>query len=329
VVGVGASGGPTRFVTAALRVLVTGGRGQLGRDLSEVLAGSVPDGGLDAGFPGADELLPLPAKGAFEVLSPGRDALDVTDRTVVREVIESFRPDLVLHGGAYTAVDACESDPDTAFAVNALGTRHVAEAAVAVGAHLVYLSTDYVFDGTLDRPYGEWDRTGPRSVYGRSKLGGELEVRTVAGPSATVVRTAWVCGAHGANMVKTVLRLAADNPGGRLRFVDDQHGTPTFTADLARAVVRLGLDRRPGTFHVTNQGETTWFGFARAVLAAAGLDAEAVEPIATSDLDPPRPAPRPANSRLDNAALRLSGLPLLPAWTESLERLVRYLSPAR
>ena len=123
-----------------------------------------------------------------------------------------------------------------------------------------------------DRPYVEWDQPNPRSVYGRSKLGGELEVHAAAGPSATVVRTAWVSGAHGANMVKTVLRLAADNPRGPLRFVDDQHGCPTFTADLARAVVRLALDRRPGTFHVTNQGETTWFGFARAALAAAGLD---------------------------------------------------------
>ena len=112
------------------------------------------------------------------------------------------------------------------------------------------------------------------------------------------------------------------DPDGPLRFVDDQHGCPTFTADLARAVVRLALDRRPGTFHVTNQGETTWFGFARATLAAAGLDPERVEPIATAELDPPRPAPRPANSRLDNAALRLSGLPLLPEWTDALDRLV-------
>lgn len=129
-------------------------------------------------------------------------------------------------------------------------------------------------------------------------------------------------------MVKTVLRLAAADPDGPLRFVDDQHGCPTFTADLAQAVVRLALDRRPGTFHVTNQGETTWFGFARATLAAAGYDQQRVEPIATSALDPPRPAPRPANSRLDNAALRLSGAPMLPVWTDSLARLVGFLSSA-
>jgi dTDP-4-dehydrorhamnose reductase len=313
---------PAGFMSPPLRVLVTGGHGQLGRDLQDVLAGSVPDGGADAVGPG---ILPALTKGAIEVVGPGSGELNVVDRTLVREVADSFRPDIVVHAAAYTQVDACESDPDTAFAVNAIGTRNVAEAAVDVGAHLVYISTDYVFDGTLDRPYVEWDQPNPGSVYGRSKLGGELEVHA-AGPSATVVRTAWVSGAHGANMVKTVLRLATGHPGVPLRFVDDQHGCPTFTADLARAVVRLALDRRPGTFHVTNQGETTWFGFARATLAAAGLDPERVEAIATSELDPPRPAPRPANSRLDNAALRLSGLPLLPDWTDSLAHLVAFLS---
>ncbi len=316
------------FVNRPLRVLLTGGDGQLGRDLRDVLAGGAPAGGVPVGS-GASEarggILPPVDGGTFDVLSTDIDNLDVADRTAVRSAVDSFRPDLVLHGGAYTAVDACESDPDTAFAVNAMGTRHIAEAAHGVGAHLIYVSTDYVFDGTLDRPYVEWDPPRPSSVYGRSKLGGELEVRALSGLSATIVRTAWVSGAHGANMVKTVLRLARATPAGTLRFVDDQHGCPTFTADLARALVRLALDRRPGTFHVTNQGETTWFGFARATLSAAGLDPGRVEPIATSDLDPPRPAPRPANSRLDNAALRLSGLPLLPDWTDALGRLVAAL----
>jgi len=306
-------------VSPPLRVLVTGGNGQLGRDVRDVLAGAVPDGGL----------LPVErGPGDIEVLSTDIDNLDVVNRTAVGEAFDSFRPQVVIHGGAFTAVDACESDPDTAFAVNAMGTRHVAEASRRVGAHLLYVSTDYVFDGTLDRPYVEWDTTNPQSVYGRSKLGGELEVAAVGGGDATVVRTAWVSGAHGANMVKTVLRLASASPDGPLRFVDDQHGTPTFTADLATAIVGLALGRRPGTFHVTNQGETTWFGFARATLAAAGLDPDRVEPIATGDLDPPRPAPRPANSRLDNAALRLSGLDLLPEWTDSLARLVEALPAA-
>jgi dTDP-4-dehydrorhamnose reductase len=310
-------------VTSPIRVLVTGGQGQLGRDLTDVLSGAVPTGGV------ADDgrgILPTVSPGRFEVLSTDIDTLDVVDRDAVRAAVETFRPDLVLHGGAFTAVDRCESEPDTAFAVNALGTRNIAEAAAAGGAHLVYISTDYVFDGSLDRPYVEWDRPAPTSVYGRSKWGGELEVLSMAGASSTVVRTAWVSGAHGANMVKTVLRLADADPDGVLRFVDDQQGCPTFTADLARAVVRLALDRRPGTFHVTNQGATTWFGFARATLAAAGHDPARVAAIATSDLDPPRPAPRPSNSRLDNAALRLAGLPLLPEWTDSLGRLVSVLT---
>ena len=310
-----------------MRVLLTGGNGQLGRDVRDVLAGAVPDGGVSgAGLDGS--LLPAVAPGTFEVLSTDIDTLDLVDREAVRDAVDGFRPDLVLHGGAFTAVDACEADPGTAFAVNALGTRHVAEAAAAVGAHLVYVSTDYVFDGDGDRPYVEWDTPGPRSVYGRSKLGGEQEVRTISGDRGTVVRTAWVSGAHGGNMVKTALRLASASPDAVLRFVDDQHGCPTFTADLARAVVRLGVDRRPGNFHVTNQGETTWFGFVRATLAAAGHDPDRVEPITSADLDPDRyPAPRPFNSRLDNAALRLSGLPPLPAWEDALARLVAVLPP--
>jgi dTDP-4-dehydrorhamnose reductase len=304
---------------------VTGGNGQLGRDVRDVLAGRIPSGGMP---PESLEggLLPPVEPGTFEVLSTDIDTLDLVDRAAVRDAVEGFRPDLVLHGGAYTAVDACESDPDTAFAVNSMGTRHMAEAAAAVGAHLVYVSTDYVFDGTSEDPYVEWDTPAPRSVYGRSKLGGELEVRAISGAAGTIVRTAWVSGAHGANMVKTVLRLAATSPDATLRFVDDQHGCPTFTADLARAVVRLGADRRPGTFHVTNQGETTWFGFVREVLSASGLDPDRVEPITTAELDPPRPAPRPANSRLDNAALRLSGLPVLPRWEDALARLVAALA---
>jgi dTDP-4-dehydrorhamnose reductase len=220
-------------------------------------------------------------EGTFDILSTDIDTLDVVDRTAVLSAADSFRPDIILHGGAYTAVDACESEVDTAYSVNALGSRNMAEAATTVGAHLVYVSTDYVFDGTLDRPYVEWDEPNPRSVYGRSKLGGEFEVRAVAGAAATIVRTAWVSGAHGANMVKTVLRVGRSDPSSTLRFVDDQHGCPTFTADLAAALVRLALDRRPGTFHVTNQGETTWFGFARATLDAAGLDPGRVVPIAT------------------------------------------------
>ncbi|MHB1930869.1 MAG: SDR family oxidoreductase, partial [Acidimicrobiales bacterium] len=206
--------------------------------------------------------------------------------------------------------------------VNALGARHLAEAARRAGAHLVHVSTDYVFDGTKDGPYVEWDEPAPLSVYGRSKLGGEREVDAVC-PGSTIVRTSWVVGPHGSNLVKTILRLAGgDRP---LAFVDDQRGCPTFTDDLAAKLYELGVARRPGTFHVTNQGTTTWYGLACEVLTAAGHDPDRVRPVTTAELQPPRPAPRPANSVLDNAALRLAGERLLPDYHESLERTVRRL----
>jgi len=298
-----------------MRVLVTGAAGQLGRDLVDAFGGVVPVGGRRCALFGPDG----PGR-AVDVLGLDHATLPVDDRAAVLAAVDGFRPDVVVHAAAWTAVDACESDPDRAMAVNALGTRHVADAATRYRAHLVYVSTDYVFDGCSPRPYVEWDQPNPLSVYGRSKLGGERECP----PGATVVRTSWVCGAHGANMVKTALRLAAGD--GVLRFVDDQHGSPTFTADLAAAIVTLATDRRPGVHHVTNTGATTWYGFVRAVLAAAGHDPERVHPITTADLDPPRPAPRPANSVLDNAALRLGGLPVLPDWRDGLDRLVRALA---
>ena len=277
-----------------MRVLITGAGGQLGHDLVSAFEG-------------------------HQVVATDHARLDVSDRDAVLQLIGAIRPDTVVHAAAWTAVDACEADPDKAFQVNALGTRHVAEGARRAGAHVLYVSTDYVFDGTSPAPYREWDATNPLSVYGRSKLGGEHELD----PGATVVRTSWVCGLHGGNMVKTVLRL--DRELDRLSFVDDQRGHPTFTSDLAAMIRQLAVARLPGVFHVTNQGATTWFQFARDVLAAAGRDPNKVEAVATADLVPARPAPRPANSVLDNAALRLQGLDLLPDHHDPLERLVKEL----
>jgi dTDP-4-dehydrorhamnose reductase len=277
-----------------MRVLITGAAGQLGRDLVEAFEG-------------------------HEVVAADHARLDVADRGAVLQAMTTTRPDAVIHAAAWTAVDACEGDPDRALRVNALGTRHVAEGARLVDAHICYVSTDYVFDGRLARAYTEWDATNPQSVYGRSKLGGELELD----PGATVVRTSWVSGRHGQNIVKTVLRL--DEERDELAFVDDQRGHPTFTADLAPLMRDLVLSRLPGVFHVTNQGETTWYQFARDILTTAGRDAGKVVPVAAADLDPPRPAPRPANSVLDNAALRLQGLPLLSDHHDPLERLVKEL----
>ena len=299
-----------------MRILITGAHGQLGRDLLDCLSGRVPDGGRRCALLGPEG--PRPGLN-HEVLGTDIDTMRVDDRDAVLTTFSAFRPELVLHGGAFTAVERCETEVDAAYAVNATGTRHIAEAAAMVGAHVVYVSTDYVFDGTSDRPYREWDAPCPASAYGASKLAGEHECR----PGSTIVRTSWLCGAHGNNMVGTALRLA--DATGELHFVDDQHGSPTFTADLAPAVVTLGLDRRPGIFHVTNGGATTWWGFVRAVLAEAGADPERVVPISTDALDPPLLAPRPAYSVLDNMALRLSGLPALPHWQDGLARLVSAL----
>ncbi|MDQ1460848.1 MAG: dTDP-4-dehydrorhamnose reductase [Actinomycetota bacterium] len=252
-----------------------------------------------------------------DVVGLDHAALDVGDRDSVLGAIGSIQPDAIVHCAAMTAVDACESEPDRAFLVNALGVRFVMEGARRAGAYVVALSTDYVFDGTQPEPYHEWDTPNPASVYGASKLGGEFEIDL----ECAVVRTSWVIGRYGPNMAKTILRLA----GGEtpLRFVDDQRGCPTVAADLATMLRMFVVERLPGTWHVTNQGAVSWFEFAQEVLRAAGDDPARVAPIATADLDPPRPAPRPANSVLDNRALRLAGRPLLPDFRESLPILVQ------
>jgi dTDP-4-dehydrorhamnose reductase len=278
------------------RLLITGAGGQLGHDLVTAFADT-----------------------SFAVTALGHDQLDVADRDSVMQVITTLQPDSIVHAGAWTNVDGCETEPDRAYAVNALGTRHVANGARVVGAHVVYVSTDYVFDGTSDRPYVEWDATNPVSVYGRSKLGGERELD----PGSTIVRTSWVCGRHGHNFVRTMVRLAAGD--GEVRVVADQIGCPTFTPDLAAVVRQLTVGKIPGVFHATNEGAISWHGFAQAIFAAAGQSPERVVPITTAELDPPRPAPRPANSVLDNAALRLEGLDRPGDWHDPLERLVKEL----
>jgi dTDP-4-dehydrorhamnose reductase len=200
-----------------------------------------------------------------------------------------------------------------------MGTRFVVEAARLVDAPVHYISTDYVFDGSKDSPYVEWDETNPQSVYGKSKLAGERELDD----GSTIIRTSWVCGFHGPNMVKTILRLAAEHE--LLSFVGDQRGCPTFADDLAAKIGELVEGRHTGIFHVTNQGAVSWYEFAREVLIASGQDPDRVKPIATADLQPPRPAPRPTNSVLENSALRRSETSLLPPFNLSLRELVNLL----
>ena len=280
-----------------MRVLVTGAGGQLGRELARHCAGA-----------------------GDTVVALDRSQLDVGDQRAVAEAVSTHHPDVVVNAAAWTAVDACETDPERAFRDNADAVRWLRAACDATGAHLVQMSTDYVFDGTLERAYREDDDPDPRSVYGKSKLAGEL----AAGDTATIVRTSWLCGASGGNMVKTVLRLlAADAP---MAFVTDQRGCPTFTADLVVPVREFAVHRRPGVFHVTNQRAVSWFEFVREVVEAAGGDAGMVRPITAAELVPPRPAPRPANSVLANDALRGAGMPLLRDHGEPLRELVAELT---
>lgn len=280
-----------------MKVLITGAAGQLGVELVQHC--------IEMGD---------------DVVAADRSVVDITDTVAVDVLLARHRPDAVINTAAYTAVDACETNVDTAELVNGIAVGILRAACEKFGAHLVHVSTDYVFDGTLNRPYVETDETNPQSVYGRSKLAGEI----AAGLDASIARTSWVCGEYGNNMVKLILRLAAgDAP---LAFVDDQRGHPSFTADLAPALRVLAIERRAGNFHLTNGGAVSWFEFVGDILQAAGHDRRRVSPIATADLDPPRPARRPANGVLDNAAWRAAGKEPLRDFREPLAELVARLS---
>lgn len=281
-----------------MRILITGAGGQLGTEVAALCRSAGDD-----------------------VTALDRAGLDVGCPDQVRSVVHTVRPDVVVHAAAWTAVDACEADPERAFRDNALAVRHVAGACADTGAHLVHVSTDYVFDGTKAGPYHEWDAPNPVSVYGESKLAGEHEASRL-GSGAAVVRTAWVMGEHGSNMLKTVIGLRDRD---RLAFVDDQLGCPTFTADLAVGLRALAVRRLHGTFHATNEGAITWHRFVCDVLEELGEDPTKVDAIRTADLDPPRPAPRPANSVLAPLAWTGSRLPPLPHYRGSLRRAVAAL----
>ena len=285
------SGGPPS------RWLVTGARGQLGADLCRVLAAAGVEG---------DRLLAL-----------GSDELDITSSPAVQAAFDDFRPDLVVNAAAYTAVDQAETDEDRAFAVNAGGPALLAAAAARTGARLLHVSTDYVFAGDAQEPYPVDAPPDPRSAYGRTKLAGEQAVRELAPELGYVVRTAWVYGATGSNFVKTMARL--ERARDTVEVVEDQRGSPTWSADLARGLVELaGSAARPGIYHCTGAGETSWFGLARAVFEELGADPDRVRPTTTDKF--PRPAPRPAYSVLSDAAWREAGLTAMPHWRAALRQ---------
>ncbi len=297
------------------KVLVTGAGGQLGLDVCDVLSGEMPPGAAVGGLPAVK----MGRISGYEVIRATHDLLDITERSVVMEAISAIRPDVIVHAAAYTRVDDCEHDQDMAFAVNAVGTRNIAEAARRYGAYVTYVSTDYVFDGASDRPYVEWDTPSPISVYGRSKLGGEMELDG----EWSAVRTSWLCGARGGNFVKAI--VGAYREGKPLKVVNDQRGCPTVTSDLASMLGWIATERLPGVFHVTNRGAASWWDVARFIVQELGGDPDIVQPITTAELDPPRAAPRPPNSVLDNMALRIAGMDYMPDWQDGIARLVRTL----
>ena len=295
-----------------MRVLVTGASGQIGRDLVDALNGRVPAAGTATALLGGHAVVP----GEFDVVAADHATLAVDDERAVRAAVEGCRPDVVVHLAAYTAVDRAETEPERAEAVNGRGTANVAAAAARAGAHLVYTSTDYVFDGTKPTGYLEDDPPNPRSVYGRTKLSGER----ACPDDATIARVSWVAGLHGRNIVRLAVERALR--GEPMRFVDDQRGCPSFAADLAAGIVTLVRDRPRGRVHLTNAGVTTWYGLVREVVVATGGDPETVTPIATSALDPQPLAPRPTNSELTPGRLRDDGYDLLPPWEDAMRRLV-------
>jgi dTDP-4-dehydrorhamnose reductase len=247
------------------------------------------------------------------VVGPSSRDVDIRDSEKVRDVVESVRPDWIVLAAAFTNVDACESEPDLAFAVNRDGAVNVAEVAKRSGAKLLFLSSDYVFDGTKTSPYETGDPRNPQSVYGRSKAEAEIQLLKAL-PECCIARTSWLFGAGGKCFPDTILKLAASRPA--LDVVNDQRGCPTYSVDLARAIITLCRKDARGIVHLTNSGECSWFEFAREIVRTAGLATE-VRPVSSQQMA--RPAPRPAYSVLSSKSLQPYGVSV-PNWQDALQR---------
>jgi len=270
-----------------MRVLVTGAAGQLGHDVCREIG--------------------------KEAIGIDITELDITDRKMTHSYIERLRPDAIIHCAAYTAVDKAEAEPDRCRLVNVLGTQWLAEAAKKIDSKFVYLSTDYIFDGALDRPYEIDDAPNPLSVYGRTKADGEEIVRNTL-EKYFIVRASWIFGQVGYNFVKTMLRIGRES--GVVRVVADQYGSPTYAPDLAKLLVAMVNSEKYGVYHATNEGFCSWHDFAYYIFKASGLEVM-VDPIATAEY--PVAAARPGNSRLSKKSLTDAGFALLPPWQDALE----------
>ncbi len=285
------------------KLLITGCRGQLGRDLISILSQE------------------------YDVIGIDLNDADICDRTAISSVIERIRPHVVLHTAAYTDVDGCESDQERATAVNAVGTRNVALACKEVSAWMIYYSTDYVFDGFNDKPYTEADKTNPQTVYGKSKLAGEEAVLTKL-EDAVIMRIAWVYGQYGKNFVRTMLKLGREQLRATqrgeiaepLNIVDDQFGNPTWTVDVVRQTEAILESDIRGVVHATSDGEVSWFGLAKAVFEITDQSV-LMRPCTTANY--PLPAPRPRRSSLENARLKQLGLNLMRPYRAALQEFLK------
>lgn len=285
-----------------MKILVTGGLGQLGWDCREVFGPK------------------------HEVLALDLPNLDITDSDSVDGVLNLWKPDVLVNCAAYTAVDRAESDVAKSWHVNRDGPALLASRAQAYGIFLVHVSTDYVFDGLrpVPQPYLETDVPNPATVYGKSKLAGEREIQERA-PRHAILRTAWLYGVHGYNFLKTILRRAVLEPQKGLRVVNDQFGTPTWSRRLAKQILAVVEADAAGLFHASGEGHCSWYDFAKEFISAMNLDCE-VRPCTTADY--PTTSVRPANSILENAALKSAGLHLMEDWREDLrEYAKRYREP--
>ena len=278
-----------------MKIMLTGGKGMLGRTICAELSD-------------------------FEVIPTDLPEADITDAASFDALVKKIQPDAIIHCAAMTAVDKCETEVDLAYKLNAFGTANVASACHRNGIRLIAISTDYVFEGDLDRAYNEFDRpSGGRTIYGKSKFAGEEAVRNHC-PNHVICRISWLYGAGGPSFVHAMVNLA-DGTRPVLKVVADQIGNPTSTLAVARKLREILLQPElTGTFHLTCEGEASWADFAAEIFRLTGKD-QKIEPCTTAEF--PRPTPRPANSRLDKMMLRIAGLSPMPHWKDALAEFVK------
>ena len=273
------------------KILVTGSKGQLGVDLVNILSNEYYVIGLD------------------------KEKLDITNLDYVINAVKTIKPDIIINSAAYTNVDKAEENIDLSYKINALGARNLAIASLENNSRLVHISTDFVFDGEKNEPYMEFDKTNPLSIYGKSKLLGEEFIKEI-NPKHYILRASWLYGENGNNFVKTMLKLGNENK--TLKVVNDQRGTPTYTKDLVQVINMIIKTDAYGTYHASNEGECTWFEFAKKIFEISNIKDINVLPITTEELN--RPAKRPKYSVMKNYMLELNFDYKLKPWDESLKK---------